>query len=542
MESANGASNNNQSAPSGWPMVNPDLSIYRALAANIPSAAVFIIDGELRYRLAEGQALQDAGLTSADLEGKTIFEALEPALVRLYEPYFRQALAGHAFQVEHHSHDRDYISRGTPLLTSAGDVYALMAVSYDITERRQHERWQAFLLNLSDALRTLRDPIAIQEAVTRITLNDFKADRCYYCEIIEDQAIIRRDASRGDVPSVVGAYPLTDMPIFKAVVDMGRPVVVPNVFATDMLDEPLKQLCIQLQIISFLDVPVIRDGQPVGMLCIVQGAARQWTGDEVNLAVEIAERTSEAVQRARAEAAIREMNDQLEQRVTDRTQALQKSHEQLQELSIHMETTREDERTRIAREVHDELGGNLTALKIELGALAWGRESDEQLIEHINGLKAHLDEIVQIVRRIGSDLRPPVLDDYGLIPALEWHARMFEQRTGIAMHLDLIDQEPYLDRAKRTAVFRVVQEALTNVARHAAATQVHVTMGVDENELVLVIEDDGIGIKPEQLNFAQSLGLRGMEERMKEVGGAVEIEGEVDAGTVVAICVPIHNA
>jgi signal transduction histidine kinase len=132
-----------------------------------------------------------------------------------------------------------------------------------------------------------------------------------------------------------------------------------------------------------------------------------------------------------------------------------------------------------------------------------------------------------------------VLDDYGLIPAMEWHAHEWERRTGIACLLDLVEDKPPLSREKRTAVFRAFQEALTNVARHAQATKVNVTMALDQGELVLVIEDNGVGIQPDVLTFSNSLGLKGMQERMKEVGGEVEIEGLRGAGTVVLIRVPV---
>jgi PAS domain S-box-containing protein len=247
-------------------------------------------------------------------------------------------------------------------------------------------------------------------------------------------------------------------------------------------------------------------------------------------------------ERARAEAALQVLNEQLEERVAERTEALRRSHTQLRELAMHMETAREDERTRIAREVHDDLGGHLTALKIEMGALVRGRESDDALKHRLNEMKSHIDEIVAIVRRIGSDLRPPVLDDYGLIPALEWHAREFERRTGLSCQLDLVEDKPSLSREKRTAVFRAFQEALTNVARHAQASQVNVAMVIDEGELVLVIEDNGIGISQETLASSRSLGLKGMEERLKEVGGRVEIEGRTGQGTVVEIRMPISPA
>lgn len=170
---------------------------------------------------------------------------------------------------------------------------------------RQADAMQAFLLQLSDALRPLVDAVAIQETVTRTAMDYFNADRCYYSEIVGDQAIVRRDAFREDAPSVVGVYPLNMVPIFKEVIDAGRPFVVQDAYTSPILDEPLRQLLIQMQVISFIDVPVIKDGLPVGVLSITQTTQRKWTDFEVNLAVETAERTWEAVERTNAQEALR---------------------------------------------------------------------------------------------------------------------------------------------------------------------------------------------------------------------------------------------
>ncbi len=164
---------------------------------------------------------------------------------------------------------------------------------------RESEERQAFLLKLSDAIRPLSDAVEIQAIATRSAMDYFGADRCYYCEIEGDSSIIRRNASEDDLPSVAGVYSLSTMPIFKAVIDAGRPFVVSDSNTTELMDENLRQLCVEMKIISYIDVPVIKDGKPVGILCITQSTPRNWTGFEVELAVEIAERTWAAVERAR---------------------------------------------------------------------------------------------------------------------------------------------------------------------------------------------------------------------------------------------------
>ncbi len=176
---------------------------------------------------------------------------------------------------------------------------------------QQREQRQALLLNLSDTLRPLTDATEIQTTVSDAALTYFGADRCYYCEITEGQAIIRQDANRAGLPSVAGTYPLNRFPLLQAVIDAGRPFVVSDIHSTNLVDEPLRQLCVQLQVISFVDVPVIKKGQPVGVLCITQCTPRAWEELDVQLAQEIADRTWAAVERTRIEEAQRHSEERL---------------------------------------------------------------------------------------------------------------------------------------------------------------------------------------------------------------------------------------
>jgi signal transduction histidine kinase len=195
---------------------------------------------------------------------------------------------------------------------SEAGSHQVCLVFNDITARKQaqaaaheHEARQAFLLQLSDALRLLADPLAVQQAATQTVLKFFGADRCYYCEIIQGEAIIRQDAVRGALPSMVGSYGLDSFPLLEAVFTHGQPLVLPNVHTSLLLNENLRQVCEQLQISAMLKVPVSKDGQPVGTLCVMQSTPRSWTMLEVELAQEVAERTWAAVERARAEEALR---------------------------------------------------------------------------------------------------------------------------------------------------------------------------------------------------------------------------------------------
>ena len=195
-------------------------------------------------------------------------------------------------------------------------ITGVMVLATDVTEQviarktiEESEKHQAFLLKLSDTLRPLDNPVDIEGAVTKIALDFMGADWCHYATIEEDNLIIQRGASRGDFPSLAGVYPIGGFVLFKDVLNTGIPSIIDDVHTTDILDEELKQLCIQLQNISFINVPVIKNGKPVGLLSLVQSKPRKWTDAEVQLTIETAERTWAAVEKAKAQEALRESEE-----------------------------------------------------------------------------------------------------------------------------------------------------------------------------------------------------------------------------------------
>lgn len=221
--------------------------------------------------------------------------------------------------------------------------------------------------------------------------------------------------------------------------------------------------------------------------------------------------------------------------VTDRIEAeksLHASREELRALSANLQNVREEEKTRIARELHDDLGQQLTALKMDLsiveGALAGLPVSDEKvqhdMAEQLRNMQSLVDATVASVRRIAADLRPVMLDDLGLVAAIEWLANDFTNRYGIEVHLRIEHGEVLFSREGATAMFRIVQEALTNVARHAHATQVMVAIFRDDNAYVISIEDNGRGVDTPLVPDGKSFGLLGMRERARKLGGFVTLD------------------
>lgn len=211
----------------------------------------------------------------------------------------------------------------------------------------------------------------------------------------------------------------------------------------------------------------------------------------------------------------------------------------LRELSASVVEAREEERRRIARELHDELGQRLTALKIDLTTLA-AQAALPAGEPRVAAMQAMLDDTLASVRRIASDLRPLMLDDLGLNAAIEWLARDASRRIGIPVHTRLPLVEPALDQRVAIALYRMVQEALTNVARHAQARSVEIILQVQERQLVLTVADDGVGVAEQALRRAGSFGLMGLRERAHMLGGQIEIGRRPRGGTRLTVRVPAH--
>ena len=233
--------------------------------------------------------------------------------------------------------------------------------------------------------------------------------------------------------------------------------------------------------------------------------------------------------------------------ITERKQAeeqLRAKSEQLRALTISVRSARETEGIRIAREIHDELGSALTSMKWDLEEMGkvLSRADDisissplQMKIATMSGL---VDSTIDVVRRISAELRPSILDDLGLAAAVEWQAQQFQARTGIHCSYECSPGHIELDPERSTAVFRIFQEALTNVLRHAQATQIDVSLDEDDDEVSLRIQDNGRGILESERTGFRSLGLLGMRERADLIGGSLEIMGVQGVGTTVVLHVP----
>ncbi len=216
-----------------------------------------------------------------------------------------------------------------------------------------------------------------------------------------------------------------------------------------------------------------------------------------------------------------------------------KSREQLRELCSHLENIREEERTRIAREVHDELGQKLTALNYDLSGLKKGIHADKaSFLEKIQSMSSLVANTLASVQKICTELRPEVLDVLGLSEAIEWQAQEFLKKTGIEYEVELHPEHIFLDEDRSTTVFRIFQETLTNVARHANASKVCIRMKKNESHFFLEVQDNGRGFNADESGRTQSLGLIGMRERALIWGGEIHIKGVQGEGTTVNLTIP----
>ena len=221
--------------------------------------------------------------------------------------------------------------------------------------------------------------------------------------------------------------------------------------------------------------------------------------------------------------------------------SLQRSHEELRELSANLLNIREEEKSRIARELHDDLGQQLTALKMDISSLELGAGTNAEARAQLRGMQRLIDATVASMRRIAADLRPVMLDDLGLVPAIDWLAIDFTNRYGIDVERRIDARHTIFSRDGATAVFRIVQEALTNVARHAQASRVDLALYLEGDRCILRIADDGIGAHERADAGRKSFGLIGIRERAHGLDGSVSIESGIGQGFAVTVTFPLST-
>ena len=273
----------------------------------------------------------------------------------------------------------------------------------------------------------------------------------------------------------------------------------------------------------FLSVPVFSNGRIVAVVGVGNKADDYTEGDVAQLTL-LMERVWLVIGRKKTEAELRD------------------SHERLRQLSAHMESVREEERLKISREVHDELGQMMTALKFDIAYIKETPALPPELSRKLEVMDANVSVGIRSVQTISGELRPKLLDDLGLVSAIEWHAKDFAERTGMVTRLDLCASLQSLTPECAITIFRIFQEALTNVQRHAAADTISVELSCREQEIVLVVSDNGNGIRERELFAANSFGIQGMHERASLCSGKLYVNGSPGAGTSVRLHIPVPSS
>ena len=458
---------------------------------------------------------------------------------------------------------------GTPLVVTSrwavwqpddGAPLAIAEISTDITERKQVERSQRLLAEAGPVLSASLDATSRLAKIAHVVVPLF-ADWCMVHITEEGQTIQPVAVAHADPQKLAQANDLLrreppdpDAPPGAIhVLRTGRPEfyreVSDELLAAIARDAEQIELVRSLGVRSAMIVPLVTRGHTLGTITLVVSAesGRRYTDADLALAEELARRAALAVDNARLYAEAQQLNTELEERVVQRTAdleaavaQLENSRAQLLFLAHHEQTRREEDRARMAREIHDELGQALTGLKMDLAWLQQHtRPKQKDLLQKFRDMSDLVDTTIQDVRRIATELRPGMLDDLGLVPAMEWQLQEFQKRSGIRCRFTSDLEEVALDAEETTVLFRILQETLTNVARHAAATRVEVSLEEEQGYVRLQVQDNGRGIMASEVEGSRSFGLLGMRERVLLRSGDFSIQGTPGRGTTVVIKLPL---
>jgi PAS domain S-box-containing protein len=500
-------------------------------------AAIAMFDCDMNYIVASHRYRIDYDLGEMDLTGRSHYEIF-PEMPDRWKEIHRRCLAGATERAEEDPFPRtsgklDWVKwEIRPWYERTGEIGGIILFSEVITERKLAE---------GDTQRRLKEMEALYEASLSFThLQEIRVVGEHVLQHLEQMlkyergAIALRDDTSGElrllaharmglagdehkaeIERVRGLFTLPKG-ITRWVAEHGEPVLTGDVKSDPRYVEadPLIQ--------SELAVPLQTAGRIIGALNVESREANAFSEHDKRLLMTVANVAAVAIQNARL------------------LQSERDAQEQFRALTARLQEVREEERAHIAREIHDELGQALTGLKMDLSWCS-GKMAAEQspLLEKTHSMIGLVDETIRTIRRIATELRPGILDDLGLIAAIEWQAGEFQNRSGITCSLTTKLEHLLLDDARTTALFRIFQESLTNVARHSEATHVDVRLTKNDGFLTLEITDDGKGISQGDVLEKKSLGLLGMKERAAILGGELTITGAENKGTTVRVTLPV---
>jgi signal transduction histidine kinase/PAS domain-containing protein len=423
------------------------------------------------------------------------------------------------------------------------DVYAFRAEGWperhvavlfqDVTERKNAELFlqaseqrQAFLLKLSDALRPLADPAAIQGEAARLLREHFAIGWCYYADFIEagGVATVLNGAARDGLPSLAGCYDTSDVPEYVNFLRTGQLLNVPDVANYELLSPRIVEWSTALGIRAVLGVPLVKEDRLLSQLFMLDTVPRHWQQEAVEMIGEVAERTWAAVERARIEASLRELTQSLEQQVAERTAIAERRAHDLRRLTAELNEVEHRERKRLARLLHDSLQQLLVAarLRLPLDATADGIEREIQRVDQL------LLECLATSRNLTQELSPPILEMGTLADVVQWLVKWCGEKHGLTTAVEAGIEIPTVSEPIRVFVFQTVREMLLNVVKHSGTMAARVGLFVQDGHLVVQVEDDGNGFDPQilkgQLEQPDSFGLFHIRERSEALGGRLEFD------------------
>ena len=469
-----------------------------------------------------------------------LLELVHPEDRALLTACLRDALqAGISFDLEFRIIRPDstvrYVHARTQVTRNAAGVpeYAIGAIQ-DVTEQRENERklvQREHRLRLLNSIATgIRAPMTVAQVIRHVVrqLYEYFPDcRVTYSRIDADLRLhvveCANPATMSDLTGAVADLPRA--PRYLAALRQRGPIVVLQPDSNPEIVPALSGLAVGAA--TVLVMPLLVSGQLIGMLTLASADDRIWGAHEIDVLREVGDALTVAIGEARSE----------EERARA-VEELELSRAQLRDLARQLQVAREKERTRIAREIHDVLGQALTALHMETALLVQHRFADRSGGGKLLSL---IDGMIDSVQRLAADLRPSLLDDLGLTAAILWEVGELQARTGVSCECHLPETVGVLTAEQSTTIFRVLQEALTNVARHSKADAIRIRLEVSEHSVRLTVSDNGSGIPEEAMGDPRSLGIVGMRERALALNGRLTLESRFGEGTRLLLDLPLDG-
>lgn len=546
-------------APS-WPVSEEELR--RRLVECAVGWAAFAVDADLRLAVWPPSAARLFGYRREEVLGREMSLLSSPDDARpddLLQEMDIARRSGRASSEGWHLRQdgsRFWGSRtAMPLYDRDGNVQGYAWVIRDQTEwKRVRGRWRrasrflreagrsdAFRVDLSDRLRGSADAAAAMLNATEVLGRHLQASRVVHAEFVgPDEVEVGRGYVNG-VPQIPGRYRLSDFgEDAHAALRSGGVVSIPDVAASPDLNPTQRSAFESVQVASTLDVPLLKEGRPVAMIVVHQSTARTWTSDEISLTKETAERTWDAVERARAEARLRELNENLERRVAERTILAERRASQLRALAAELVRAEDRERRRLAELLHDHVQQLLVGAKMQIGLVK--TKSEETLQDELERIDELLLEALEATRSLSIELSPPILYDQGLAAALRWLAGRLKEQHNFAATVEADPAAEPEDEELRNLLFQSARELLLNVIKHAGVSGARIRSSIGSGQILLEVVDEGRGFVPSKAEESRdSYGLFQIRERIDTVGGTFRIESAPGQGTHASISVPYES-